>query len=183
MPLLVVNAPNLFNQRNKQGGFTLFEVVIVSVIIGVISAMAVPSFIDAQRQKIVNRTFSQIRSTLVEAQLNANRLSSSCPINISATEITSSQTGCLLEKIAVDSSIVDITSTAGTLPQTINISYRGTTKNGQTLQISRKTFTGEAMPETGKCIVISSIGMIRTGIYNKSAPSNCENLENKRYLP
>lgn len=183
MSLLVVNLLHLFSQKNQQKGFTLFEIVIVSVIVGILSAMAVPNLIGSQRQETVNRTFSRIRSTLVEAQLNANRLSSNCPINIAVTEITSNQSGCLLENITINSSIVDITSTAGTLPQTINFSYRGTTGNGQTLQISRKTFAGKAMPETGKCIVISSTGMIRAGIYNTSAPSNCENLENKRYVP
>jgi prepilin-type N-terminal cleavage/methylation domain-containing protein len=183
MPLLVVNLLDSFSHTSKNKGFSLFEVVIVSIIIAMVSAIAVPNLIASQRQKTVNRTYSQIRSTLTEAQINANRLSTSCPINISVTEITSSQSGCVLEKILVDSSIVDIISSAGTLPQTINFSYLGTTGDGQTLQISRKTFTGEAIPETGKCIVVSSIGMIRTGVYNASAPSKCENPENKRYVP
>jgi prepilin-type N-terminal cleavage/methylation domain-containing protein len=179
----IVNLLDSCHQKSKQKGFTLFEVVIVSIIMAIASIMAAPNLITTQRQGTVNRTYSQIRSTLTKAQLNANRLSRSCPITISATEISSSQSGCLLEKVAIDSTVVNIDSSAGTLPQTINFSYRGTTSNGQTVQISRKTFTGEPMPETGKCIVVSSIGMIRTGVYNPSSASNCENLENKRYVP
>lgn len=172
----------VLNLLKKEGGFSLFELIVVFVIMGVVSAVGVPSLIGSQRQEKVKEAYSKIRGALVEAQFNANRKSAACTVTITTTGVTGSPSGCLLENITFDSGMIDITSTAGTLPQSIAFTYQGTTSNGQTLQIRRKTFSGTAMPETGKCIVISSIGMIRTGIYDSAVPgTNCDNVENKRY--
>ncbi|BAQ63628.1 prepilin-type N-terminal cleavage/methylation domain-containing protein [Geminocystis sp. NIES-3709] len=171
----------VLNLMNKESGFSLLELVVVFVIMGIVSAIGAPSLVASQRQGRVNEAFSKIRSALLEAQLNANRQSATCTLTIATTGVTATTQGCLLENITVDSSIVDINSSAGTLPQTIAFAYQGTTANAQVLQIRRKNFSGTAMQETGKCIIISSIGMIRTGIYDSTATSNCNNAENKRY--
>jgi prepilin-type N-terminal cleavage/methylation domain-containing protein len=172
----------VLNLLKKEKGFSLFELVVVMVIMGIMSAVGVPSLIGSQRQEKVKEAYSKIRGALVEAQFNANRKSAACTVTITTTGVTGSPSGCLLENITFDSSIVDINSSAGTLPRNIVFTYKGTTSNAQTLQIRRKTFSGTAMPETGKCIVISSIGMIRTGIYDSTVTgTNCNNVENKRY--
>ncbi|MGI0481624.1 prepilin-type N-terminal cleavage/methylation domain-containing protein [Geminocystis sp. CENA526] len=186
MQLLVVNLLNLFNERSKQKGFTLFEVVVVSIIIGIVSAVAAPNLIESQRQERVNRTFSQVRSALVEAQVNANRMSRNCPITITTTSVTSAVSGCLLENIVIDSSIVDVrTSKTGGLPQTVTFDYKGgiPVTDIQTIHIARKNFSNTAINETGKCIVLANtIGMIRTGIYDSTVSgTNCNNVENRRY--
>jgi prepilin-type N-terminal cleavage/methylation domain-containing protein len=172
----------VLNLLKKDRGFTLFELIVILVIISIVSAISLPSLIGSQRQDKVNEAFSKIQGGLRQVQLNANRKSTTCTITIDISEVIASPSGCLLENITFDSGIVDITSTTGILPQDIAFTYRGTTSNSQTLQIRRKTFSGEAMPETGKCIVISTIGMIRTGIYNGNVKgTNCNNIENKRY--
>lgn len=172
----------VLNLLNKDGGFSLFELIVVCIIMGVVGAVGAPSFLGSQRQERVNEAFSKIRGALVEAQLNANRLSTTCTVSIAATGLTATPPGCLLENVAVDPNIVDIASSAGTLPRTIAFAYRGTTGDAQTLQIRRKDFSNVAMPETGKCIVISTIGMIRTGIYDATVTgTNCNNIENQNY--
>lgn len=187
--LTVSNILNLLNQRSKQKGFTLFEVVAVSVIIGILSAVGVPNLIASQRQEKVKSTFSQIRSALVEAQLNANRMSTSCTVTIATngTQVTGSPAGCVLEVTSIDPSIVSVTTgnfealTSST--NSFEFQYTGRTSDARTLWIARKNYSNGIINDSAKCIVVSSIGMIRTGIYNASSPSNCENLENRRYVP
>ncbi|PHV64049.1 prepilin-type N-terminal cleavage/methylation domain-containing protein [Cyanobacterium aponinum UTEX 3222] len=177
--LVVVNL--LLNKSNQEKGVTLLEVVLVSVIVGIMAAMSVPNLLEEQRQQKVNEAFGKIRGALVEAQINANRKSENCTVTISETGVTGSPSGCVLENITYDNNIVEVRSTAGTLPQTIAFEYDGSLTGTllQTIHIKRKNGANE----TGKCIVIANqLGMIRTGIYDSSVPtSNCNNVENKRY--
>lgn len=185
--LSVINLLNLLPQKSPQRGFTLLEVVIVSVIVAVLSVIAVPNLIASMRQATVDRTFSHLRWALEEAKVNANRLSTSCTVTIASdgTQVTGSPSGCILEIIAIDSSIVSVTTgnfeplTSST--NTINFTYTGKTNDARTFWIARKDYGNNIINHSAKCIVVSSIGMIRTGIYNPSAPSNCENPENRRY--
>lgn len=173
----------VFNSvNNKESGFNLFELIIALIIISILTTIAVPNLLESHRQQKVNEAFTRIRQSIIEAQLNANRQSLTCTINITSTKITASPSGCILENITVDDKIVEISSNRNSLPLNIPFSFKGTTSQPQTLQIQRKDFSGKPIPETGKCIVISSIGMIRTGIYDQTIQStNCNNIENKRY--
>ena len=207
---LVVVLKLLLNKQNQEKGVTLLEVILVSVIIGIMAAISIPNTLEEQRRQQVNETFNRVRGALVEAQVNANRLSGSCTVVISATEVSSylhvdddndpdtdstdddftagldpkpalDPKSCNLEIVNIDDSIVSITKTDFLTPPTpITFSYTGTTGDSGTLWIKR---TGDTTGNTAKCIVVSSLGMIRTGIYNSASTGNCENLENKRYTP
>jgi Tfp pilus assembly protein FimT len=178
----------VLNLLNKEGGFSLFELIIVFVIMGIVSAIGAPSLINSQRQERVNEAFGKIQGALVEAQINANRQSTDCTVKFAilggnSYQVSGNPSGCVLEPFKIDKTIVNVTQGNFTsTPTDIKFSYSGTTFNAKTLWIARKNFSNIAMPETAKCIVISSIGMIRTGIFSgtTSAPV-CDNLENKRY--
>lgn len=172
----------VINFFDKEKGFNLLELIVGFLIISVLAAIGLPNLLESQRQEKVNEAFTRIRKAIVEAQLSANRQSLTCNLLITDTNVTASPSGCILENIIIDNNIISITSTHGMLPVTIPFSFKGTTNKPQTLHIRRKNFAGNAMPKTGKCIVISSIGMIRTGIYDQNIPNtNCNNIENKRY--
>lgn len=67
------NLTPLFKKRKGEGGFTLTEAIVVAIIIGVLSAIAAPSwvaFIDGRRLNIAQ---DQILRSLQEAQSNAKR--------------------------------------------------------------------------------------------------------------
>jgi len=174
--------------RSGEGGFNLIEIMAILVIIGIGSAIGTPSLINSQRQDQVNQAHSKIRSALVEAQINANRRSQPCTVTIGASS-TSGLGGCVLETITYESSVVSVSRgspTSGNLPNDVTYTFRGTVEltsppGTQTIWVARKDFDGSVLQDTAKCIVVSSVGMIRTGIYDASAPSNCRNLENARY--
>lgn len=188
---LIVVLKLLLNRQNREKGVTLLEVVLVSVIVGIMAAISVPNMLEEQRQQRVNEAFNRVRGALVEAQVNANRLSTSCTVRTNSDQVTGSPSGCVLEPFAIDTNIVsiregsDFASATPAYPSPASpiettFSFTGTTSNVNTIWIAR---TDDMTGNTAKCIVISSIGMIRTGIYNSASPSKCENLENKRYTP
>lgn len=178
----------LVNRENRETGVTLFEVVLVSVVVGVMAAISVPNLLEEQRRQKVNETFNKIRGALVEAQTNANRLSKNCTVQIYLSRVSGTPAGCVLESFNIDTTIVSIkegddftTATLAPTPPSTPIektfSFRGTTVSTGTLWIARENDT---TGNTAKCIVISSIGMIRTGAFEGGS---CVNLENKRYKP
>ncbi|WP_069790448.1 prepilin-type N-terminal cleavage/methylation domain-containing protein [Cyanobacterium sp. IPPAS B-1200] len=172
--------------KDSQKGFTLIEIIAILVIIGIGSALATPSLINSQRQDRVTQTFRRVTSALKEAQINANRLSTDCEVTINATSVSASPAGCLSETITYDSSIINVSSTLGSLPETVTFDFRGGTSNFQTIRIFRQDYSSPPSPirGTGKCIVISNnLGMIRTGNMNpvNGRASDCNNPENARY--
>ncbi|MBE9221416.1 prepilin-type N-terminal cleavage/methylation domain-containing protein [Cyanobacterium stanieri LEGE 03274] len=180
---------NKFKNTDVQQGFTLIEIIAILVIIGIGSALATPSLINSRRQDQVNQAHRRIRSALVEAQVTANRLSRSCEIQFASTAITGSRiilpsgrvVSCLAENLRIDDSVVSISkdSPGGSLPNNISYSFQGGTANAQTIWVSRKDFNGNVIQNTARCIVVSPVGMIRTGIIDSDG--NCYNVENDRY--
>ena len=167
---------------SKKAGFTLYEVIVAVVIVGVAGAVAAPSLVGTQREES-REAFSKIRSALVEAQTNANRESTNCTVLFTSGsgtyEISGTPAGCILEPFEIDTDVVSITkSDFSTAPTNITFSFKGTTGDASTLWITRKNFSNTPMQNLARCVVISPIGMIRTGINNNG---NCENIENKRY--
>lgn len=190
----------------KETGFTLLEMIIVTVIMGVMAAVSVPNLLDSQRENEAKKAFTQIKSALLEAQANANRMSSSCIVQFTAgtgtytvsglkwvdsdddgtidTGETSSE-GCVLEPFTIDTEVVSLTktnfSTTPTSPaDDIAFTFTGTTGDASTLWIARKTFGGDIVTTTAKCVVVSSVGMIRTGV-KADASNDCDNIANDKY--
>ncbi len=176
-----------------EDGFSLFELVFVSLIIGVVSAIGAPSLFNSLRDNEAKEALTKIRGSLIEAQINANRQSTNCTVEI--TDVTtkkygvssgSSPASCVLEPFTINKTVVSIESSSGSLPS-ISFDFEGDTGNAQTILISRKDASGNPIRTLGRCIVISSkLGMIRTGIYDGPSTGtfdadDCNNTENARY--
>lgn len=168
----------VLNKINKQKGFTLFELVVAFVIVGIMAAITTPNLVGSKRDQQAKEVFSKIRDTLIEAQTNANRMSSNCTVTITTTSISGSPTGCVLENNTIDSSVVSVTSTGGL---SITYDFKGNTSQSQTLKIAPKDFSGNPISTNTRCIFVApKLGMIRSGFLDSNG-TTCNNTENTRY--
>ena len=78
--------------RSNSKGFTLIEVLVVMIMIGILSAIAAPSFLGLLNRNRVSNTTIRLKSALVEAQANTTRIGKSCAIEIKATDPVDSTT-------------------------------------------------------------------------------------------
>ncbi|MEM8672718.1 MAG: GspH/FimT family protein [Cyanobacteria bacterium P01_G01_bin.67] len=146
--MLLYNAP-----KNNQG-FTLIEMIITVIIIGVIAAIAAPNFLGLLNRNRANSGIAQIEGAIREAQRQAIKDSNSCTVNITSATRTVSG-GCLLSNRVLDNNVT-INS-----DQSITFSGKGNTANNATIVVSTNNNTVQ------KCIVVSSgLGLIRKGDFD-----------------
>lgn len=113
----------LYNVRNNNQGFTMLETITIVVILGILSAIAAPSFLGMLNRNKVNDALSQAQGALQEAQREAIRKSKLCPVNI--FEISKKMTGsCLVTGDRIFNTATGIRANE----TTIEFTHRGTIK-------------------------------------------------------
>ena len=167
----------------SQQGFTLVELIAICVIVGIIASVTIANLFGLYRENEARKAYIRIRNALTEAQVNANRLNNTCTIEFTQTGndyfVSGEPSGCLLESFTVDSNAVSLTKTNfSNSPTNISFSFVGTTGNASTLWITRKSGNSQALENVARCIVVSSTGMVRTGI-NRNG--KCDNVQNRKY--
>ena len=60
-----------FRRKNSESGFTLIEMMIVTAVIGVTSALAVPSYIDWHARYQLRQAATEIQNQLSVARISA----------------------------------------------------------------------------------------------------------------
>jgi prepilin-type N-terminal cleavage/methylation domain-containing protein len=146
-------------QSNR--GFTLVELAIALIIIGIIAALALPNLLGFLSRQKVNQEIATVVGAIKEVQRQAMRQGKLCRININTTSntLTGTPLNCLLSVRKINQDIKLRTNIPGTIPN-LAFSYRGsTTKMGTIVVSSHHT-------DLQKCFTISlGTGISRTGIY------------------
>ncbi len=144
----------LYNARKPSSGFTLTEMVVTIIIIGVIAAIAAPNFLGLLNRNRVNEAVRQIAGAIKEAQRQAIKDSSSCTVNVTSATRTVSG-GCLLSNRIINDNVT-INS-----DYTITFSGKGNTASSATIVVSTSNNAVQ------KCLDISAgLGLIREGDYD-----------------
>jgi prepilin-type N-terminal cleavage/methylation domain-containing protein len=170
---------SLYAVRKSSSGFTLIEMMVVTIIIGVIAAIAAPNFLGLLNRNRINDAAQQVEGALKEAQRQALRRGKQCTIAISSTNKTisnSGTSGCLLSERdlkKIDNSIQLSSNTTS-----IVFSGKGNITGGTapTLVVSMSNGSPDQ-----KCIVLEGLfATLRSGNYTGTIPAspvatNCSN--------
>ncbi|HCF25811.1 MAG TPA: hypothetical protein DEV81_00990 [Cyanobacteria bacterium UBA11049] len=73
------------NARKTNRGFSLIEILVIVVIIGILSAIAIPSFLATMDRTKLDLAVAQVRGALQEAQRQAIRHSEPCTVSLDIT--------------------------------------------------------------------------------------------------
>jgi prepilin-type N-terminal cleavage/methylation domain-containing protein len=163
------------NAHKKDKGFTLVELLVVVIIVGILSALAIPSFIGLLRQNEIKEAVGQVEGALKEAQRQAIKMSRSCALKIVSNNINGQSNpvfsigvanatpNCSISTRTLKQNM--IIATNANLNNGINFSFKGNTANASTIVV----YSNQAV-ESRKCIVISGgLGIIQTGNYQDGA--------------
>jgi len=148
---------------NHNRGFTLFELLIVTLIIGIVGAICAPSFFGFLNRAKVNYALTILRSTITITQREAIKRSKTCSLNLpnNDTQNPLFSSECLsVGSRTLNEVFIKYNNPSG---QKINFDFRGNTTPLRTIVIYH--------PKTNykRCIVISNgIGMVRTGVYTNN---------------
>lgn len=152
---------------SKNLGFTLIESLVVVMIVGILSTIAIPSFMAAQNRAKLNQATEMVIASLQQSQQQAIRSNQSCTITLdkSANKILGEQ-GCLLsgDVNLPDSIDLDYSGASGT----IQYGIRGNTTTNKTVILKVKDNSSNA-----QCLTVSApLGIIRIGSYD-AVVSSC----------
>lgn len=161
-----------FNVRETEGGFTLIEMAVVVLIVGILAAIAAPSFLGMYARTQVNQTLVSVQGTLLEAQRQAMRTSTPCDLTLNTT--TPAVTGACLPTGNRSFRRVAMRSSATAMRFTI----KGAVSNTNNTAMTQPVTVVISSPNTNlqRCLVMSvPLGLIRTGTYNGtgSLEANC----------
>lgn len=154
----------LSNARKNNEGFTLIEMLVIVVIIGILSAIAAPSFLGLFSRNKADNALNQVRGALQEAQRQAIRTSKSCDVTLNTTLnkitgpclVTGDRT--LPNGVGIATNVVILT---GETHPIITFSFRGTVIPADNGKVVLST---SDEPNKKKCLVISApLGIMRTG--------------------
>ena len=147
-------------------GFTLIEILVTAIIIGVISAIAAPNLIGLMNATRVKEGIAQIEGAIKEGQKQAIRLGKRCQVSvdtvnneITAQTVEATPVNCLLSNRELNDSLEIATNDA-----VITFSSKGTPDNGteSIFVVHMPNGTNER-----RCLIVSpGLGIMRTGEYN-----------------
>ncbi len=163
--------------KKRDRGYTLAELMITVVIVGIIAAIAVPSFLGLLSRIRLEGALQQLLGAINETQRLAMVRGKSCRINIdpNTKKITANSAGCLLSNRNLNDEITVRSNFTGTT--NITFSYKGSTTRAGTIVLSSDN------TDLQKCFVIAlGTGIKRIGDYTGSktgavAYTNCQTTE------
>lgn len=157
---------NVVHRQNR--GFTLFEILVATVIAGILAALSLPSLLGILKGNELKAAQDQVVNALRDAQRQAIRRSQKCtitintssdPVKISVKDPTADK-GCLSSSDSKLPKGVTLTSNNG---NDFTYSFKGNTTNAKTLTLA------SSGSKEQRCVVVSMhLGILRTGIVKGS---------------
>ena len=156
----------LHSNVSKQLGFTLVESLIVVAIIGIVAAMAIPSFVAAQNRAKLNQAVDIIVASLQQSQREAMRRNQSCSVTLDKNaDKVAGQQGCLLSGDVTLPAAIDLDYTGAS--GEIQYGIRGNTTTNKSIILQVKDNRANA-----RCLTVSApLGIIRLGTYDSISRS------------
>ncbi len=152
----------------KNKGFTLAEMLIVVIIIGILSAIVAPNFFNWFTRYKIEEGLGEIKGALKEGQKQAMRQGIRCRIriNTATNTITGNPPRCLLSDrdLRDDISITTNFGSPSSFPTTFQLSF---SYKGNYAGIGGKIVVSDVnSSQNRKCLVMTNgLGIMRTGNY------------------
>lgn len=154
------------NNSDNNSGFSLLEILLAVIVVGILAAITVPNLIGLLNQIRVTDGFYQLRGAIKESQRQAKRRGKQCKIlideinhevNISPPDANGSYTNCLLNKRTLPNGVL---VKSNRVNRKITFSPKGNTNSARTIVVYSPN------TQTKKCLVISlGLGIMRSGNY------------------
>jgi len=153
----------LYNARDERG-FSMFEIVIALLVVGVLIAIAIPSFAGMMSQNKVKDALNRVQGALKEAQREAISKGRNCTVTVpkstNASPDVTLTSDCFMTGNRTLSD-VRINHNKATTNWVINFDFKGRTSANGTIAIYAPNIT------SNKCVVMSQgIGLFRSGDYS-----------------
>lgn len=135
---------------------------IVSVIVGILSSMAIPSMMSGMGKNQLKSSIGEVKGAIQEAQRSAIKNGQSCTVTIDPTAktVTGSPAGCISSTVSIPNN-TEITFTTPTTATSFVFSYKGNTTTDLNIAL-RSAKTSQQY-----CLAVSSgIGIMRSGTYD-----------------
>jgi type II secretory pathway pseudopilin PulG len=153
----------------NKAGFTLLENLTIVVIVGILAAIAVPSWFGLQQRQRLSNALNMVVATLHEAQQRSIERSSRCQLILEKQQIVDVNQ-CLRDGNLILPTGINLAS-AG-LDNSIDFGFKGNTTDNRTIRLQ----IDGTKPKSSsiKCITISApLGILRQGEYD-SAQQICQ---------
>lgn len=152
-------------------GFTLIELIVVIILIGILVTISVPSFLGMVNRNRIDNALVTLQGTLKESQREAIKKSKTCQVTLPEKNTANAilQGTCLVTgQRTLDNVYITYNNTTN-----LKFTYQGEVSPMRTIIIY--------IPNVNyrRCLVISNgIGMMRTGVYRNS---NLDSLDGNEY--
>ena len=155
-------------RNHKTKGFTLIEVLVVVIIVGILSAIGIPNFFALLTKYRIEEALKEIEGALKEGQRQAMRQGKRCRVRINTANntITGNPSNCLLRErqLRDDISITTNFGSPSSFPTTFQLSF---SYKGNFAAIGGKIVVSDVnSSQNRRCLAITNgLGIMRTGIY------------------
>ena len=157
----------LYPVRKQNFGFTLIEMIVVTIIVGIVAAISAPNFFGLLQRNRVTEALSSIEGALREGQKQAERDGNLCTLTIdTANDLVSG--GCLFNTRTLQNNVQLHSNTA-----TLRFSSKGIASADVTPAVIVVDLANGT--NSKRCLIINSLGIIKTGDFTAD-PATAANI-------
>ncbi len=157
--------------RQPSQGFTLIESLVGIVIVGVLSAIAAPNFLNWYNNRKIDEVLAEVEGAIKIVQSSAVKNNTTCRVTIEPQQVTANPSQCLPTGVR----LIDGTNANLATERAGSNEIVFTAKGSATIVADQSVIVifDQDAPSSRqmRCIVVSSgVGLIRTGDYVAETP-------------